>query len=137
MSETAAIEAEGLVKHYGQTKALDGLDLTVPAGTVYGLLGPNGAGKTTAVRILATLLRPDGGQARVLGRDVVADAPAVRRTIGLTGQYAALDEYLTGRANLIMIGQLSRLTGRAARQRAGRPFAQFAPPRGRAGRGKS
>ena len=75
MSDVPAIKADGLVKHYGKTKALDGLDLTVPAGTVYGLLGPKGAGKTTAVRILATLLRPDGGQARVLGRDVVADAP--------------------------------------------------------------
>ena len=125
MSDVPAIQADGLVKHYGKTKALDGLDLTVPAGTVYGLLGPNGAGKTTAVRILATLLRPDGGQARVLGRDVVADAPAVRRTIGLTGQYAALDEYLTGRANLIMIGQLSRLTARAARQRADELLEQF------------
>src|SRR5271156_3157210 len=118
MSETAAIEAEGLVKHYGQTKALDGFNLTVPEGTVYGLLGPNGAGKTTAVRVLATLLRPDGGRARVLGHDVVTQAAAVRRTIGLTGQYAALDEYLTGRANLIMIGQLSRLTAKAAKQRA-------------------
>jgi ABC-2 type transport system ATP-binding protein len=125
MSDVPAIKAEGLVKHYGKTKALDGLDLTVPTGTVYGLLGPNGAGKTTAVRILATLLRPDGGQARVLGRDVVADATAVRRTIGLTGQYAALDEYLTGRANLIMIGQLSRLTARAARQRADELLEQF------------
>ena len=125
MSDVPAIKADGLVKHYGKTKALDGLDLTVPTGTVYGLLGPNGAGKTTAVRVLATLLRPDGGQARVLGRDVVADAPAVRRTIGLTGQYAALDEYLTGRANLIMIGQLSRLTAAAARQRADQLLEQF------------
>jgi ABC-2 type transport system ATP-binding protein len=125
MSDVPAIKADGLVKHYGKTKALDGLDLTVPAGTVYGLLGPNGAGKTTAVRILATLLRPDGGQARVLGRDVVADAPAVRRTIGLTGQYAALDEYLSGRANLIMIGQLSRLTARAAKARADGLLEQF------------
>jgi len=90
----------------------------VPAGVVYGLLGPNGAGKTTAVRVLATLLRPDGGQARVFGHDVQADAAAVRRTIGLTGQYAALDEYLTGRSNLIMIGQLSRLSPRGARRRA-------------------
>src|ERR1700733_5369555 len=128
MSDVPAIKADGLVKHYGKTKALDGLDLIVPSGTVYGLLGPNGAGKTTAVRILATLLRPDGGQARVLGRDVVADAPAVRRTIGLTGQYAALDEYLTGRANLIMIGQLSRLTARAARQRADDLLEQFDLP---------
>jgi ABC-2 type transport system ATP-binding protein len=125
MSETAAIEAEGLVKHYGKTKALDGLDLTVPRGTVYGLLGPNGAGKTTAVRVLATLLRPDRGHARVLGHDVVAEAAAVRRTIGLTGQYAALDEYLTGRANLIMIGELSRLTSKAARRRADELLEQF------------
>src|ERR1700761_6017961 len=125
MSETAAVEAEGLVKHYGQTKALDGFDLRVPQGTVYGLLGPNGAGKTTAVRVLATLLCPDRGQARVLGHDVVAEAAAVRRTIGLTGQYAALDEYLTGRANLIMIGELSRLTARAAKRRADELLAQF------------
>jgi ABC-2 type transport system ATP-binding protein len=118
MSQEPAIEADGLVKHFGETKALAGLDLTVPPGTVYGLLGPNGAGKTTAVRVLATLLRPDGGHARIFGRDVVAEAPAVRRTIGLTGQYAALDEYLTGRSNLIMIGQLSRLTAKAARRRA-------------------
>jgi ABC-2 type transport system ATP-binding protein len=118
MDETPAIEAEGLVKNYGETKALAGLDLSVPAGTVYGLLGPNGAGKTTAVRVFATLLRPDEGRARVLGNDVVAHAAAVRRVIGLTGQYAALDEYLTGRANLVMIGQLSRLTASAARRRA-------------------
>jgi len=118
MSETPAIEAEGLVKRYGKTTALDGLDLTVPQGTVYGLLGPNGAGKTTAVRVLATLLQPDAGWARVDGHDVLTDAAAVRRTIGLTGQYAALDEYLTGRSNLVMIGQLSRLTAQAARRRA-------------------
>jgi daunorubicin resistance ABC transporter ATP-binding subunit len=118
MGEAPAIEAQGLVKHFGKTRALAGLDLTVPEGLVYGLLGPNGAGKTTAVRVLATLLRPDGGTARVLGHDVVAQAPLVRRGIGLTGQYAALDERLTGRANLVMIGQLSRLTGRAARRRA-------------------
>jgi len=118
MNEGPAIEADGLVKHYGKTQALSGFDLTVPTGTVYGLLGPNGAGKTTAVRVLATLLKPDGGRARVLGHDVLAQAPAVRRTIGLTGQYAALDEYLTGRSNLIMIGQLSRLTAKAARRRA-------------------
>jgi ABC-2 type transport system ATP-binding protein len=118
MSESPAITADGLVKIYGKTKALAGLDLAVPAGTVFGLLGPNGAGKTTAVRVLSTLLRPDGGRAQVLGCDVVTQAPAVRRSIGLTGQYAALDEYLTGRANLVMIGQLSRLTASAARKRA-------------------
>ena len=118
MSTTPAIEAEGLVKNYGTTKALAGLDLSIPAGSVYGLLGPNGAGKTTAVRVFATLLRPDRGRAQVLGNDVVTDAAAVRRTIGLTGQYAALDEYLTGRANLVMIGQLSRLTAGAAKRRS-------------------
>ena len=125
MSDTPAIEAEGLVKHYGKTRALNGLDLRVEQGTVYGLLGPNGAGKTTAVRVLATLLRADGGRARVLGRDVASQAAAVRRLIGLTGQYAALDEYLTGRSNLIMIGQLSRLTGKAARRRADELLEQF------------
>ncbi len=125
MTETPAIEAEGLVKNYGKTQALAGFDLTVPPGTVYGLLGPNGAGKTTAVRVLATLLRPSGGRARVLGHDVVTEGPAVRRAIGLTGQYAALDEYLTGRANLIMIGQLSRLTAAQARQRADELLEQF------------
>jgi daunorubicin resistance ABC transporter ATP-binding subunit len=125
MTEGPAIEAEGLVKHYGKTQALSGLDLTVPTGTVYGLLGPNGAGKTTAVRVLATLLKPDAGRARVLGHDVLAQAPAVRRTIGLTGQYAALDEYLTGRSNLIMIGQLSRLTAKAARRRADELLERF------------
>jgi ABC-2 type transport system ATP-binding protein len=125
MGEVPAIEAEGLVKHYGKTRALSGLDLVVPAGTVYGLLGPNGAGKTTAVRVFATLLRPDGGRARVQGLDVVTEAAEVRRRIGLTGQYAALDEYLTGRANLIMIGQLSRLTGSAARRRADEMLERF------------
>jgi daunorubicin resistance ABC transporter ATP-binding subunit len=125
MSDTPAIKADGLVKRYGKTTALNGLDLTVPAGTVYGLLGPNGAGKTTVVRVLATLLKPDGGRASVLGHDVVTEAATVRRTIGLTGQYAALDEYLTGRSNLIMIGQLSRLTAKAARQRADDLLEQF------------
>ena len=125
MSDTAAVEAEGLVKHYGKTKALNGLDLTVARGTVYGLLGPNGAGKTTVVRVLATLLRADGGRARVLGHDVATQAAAVRRVIGLTGQYAALDELLTGRSNLVMIGELSRLTGRAARRRADELLEQF------------
>jgi ABC-2 type transport system ATP-binding protein len=125
MSETPAIEADALIKHYGKTKALDGFNLTVPTGTVYGLLGPNGAGKTTAVRVLATLLRPDGGSARVLGHDVTTEAATVRRTIGLTGQYAALDELLTGRGNLIMIGQLSRLTAKAAKRRADDLLEQF------------
>ena len=125
MSEEPAVVASGLVKRFGSTTALNGLDLTVPRGTVYGLLGPNGAGKTTAVRVLSTLIKPDGGSAVVLGHDVVADANAVRNTIGLTGQYAALDEYLTGRANLIMIGQLSRLTASAARHRANEMLERF------------
>jgi ABC-2 type transport system ATP-binding protein len=125
MSETPAIEAEALVKNYGTTKALAGFDLAVPAGTVYGLLGPNGAGKTTAVRVFATLLRPDGGRAQVLGHDVVTEAAQVRRRIGLTGQYAALDEYLTGRANLVMIGRLSRLTASAAKRRADEMLERF------------
>jgi ABC-2 type transport system ATP-binding protein len=125
MSEEPAVVASGLVKRFGSTTALNGLDLTVPRGTVYGLLGPNGAGKTTAVRVLSTLIKPDGGSAVVLGHDVVADANAVRNTIGLTGQYAALDEYLTGRANLIMIGQLSRLTARAAKRRADELLERF------------
>jgi ABC-2 type transport system ATP-binding protein len=125
MGETPAIEAEGLVKNYGTTKALAGFDLAVPAGTIYGLLGPNGAGKTTAVRVFATLLRPDGGRAQVLGHDVVTEAAEVRRQIGLTGQYAALDEYLTGRANLVMIGRLSRLTASAASRRADEMLERF------------
>src|SRR6201996_5328456 len=125
MSEAPAILAEGLVKTYGTTTALAGLDLAVPAGTVYGLLGPNGAGKTTAVRVFSTLLRPNRGRAQVLGHDVVTEATQVRRMIGLTGQYAALDEYLTGRANLVMIGQLSRLTADAARRRADEMLERF------------
>src|SRR6201988_4708932 len=101
-----AIQARGLVKSYGATRALDGVDLEVPEGRVLGVLGPNGAGKTTAVRILATLLRPDGGQARVCGYDVLRDAHQVRQLIGLTGQYASVDEGLSGINNLIMIGRL-------------------------------
>jgi ABC-2 type transport system ATP-binding protein len=125
MPDKPALVAQGLIKNYGKTKALAGLDLEVPAGTIYGLLGPNGAGKTTAVRVFATLLRPDGGRAQVLGHDVVTQAAEVRRHIGLTGQYTALDEYLTGRANLVMIGQLSRLTARAARRRADEMLERF------------
>jgi ABC-2 type transport system ATP-binding protein len=125
MSEEPAIVAEGLVKCFGKTRALDGLDLTVPRGTVYGLLGPNGAGKTTCVRVLSTLIKPDSGTARIFGSDVAASGQAVRKTIGLTGQYAALDEYLTGRANLIMIGQLSRLTAKAAKRRADELLERF------------
>ncbi|WP_444963597.1 ATP-binding cassette domain-containing protein [Nocardiopsis sp. M1B1] len=115
---TPAISAERLYKSYGATRALDGLDLTVEAGTVFGLLGPNGAGKTTAVRVLATLLRPDSGHARVAGHDVLTQADRVRAEIGLTGQYASVDELLTGRENLVMFGRLYGLTPRGADERA-------------------
>ncbi|WP_433517260.1 ATP-binding cassette domain-containing protein [Nonomuraea sp. CA-143628] len=113
-----AIQADGLVKHYGETKALDGVDLAVPTGRLLGVLGPNGAGKTTAVRILATLLTPDAGTATVLGFDVLRQAHQVRSLIGLTGQYAAVDEMLTGVENLMMIGRLLGLSRGEARERA-------------------
>ncbi len=122
---SSAIRAEGLVKRFGDTTALDGVDLEVPTGTVLGLLGPNGAGKTTAVRILATLLRPDGGIARVGGYDVVSDAHRVRQLIGLTGQYAAVDETLTGTENLLLIGRLLGMPRPQAKQRARELLAQF------------
>lgn len=118
MTNTPAILAEGLQKHYGKTQALAGLDLVAEEGTVLGVLGPNGAGKTTAVRILTTLLRPDAGRAEIIGLDVVKDADALRARIGLTGQYAAVDEYLTGYENLKMFGQLYHLSGKVARKRA-------------------
>jgi oleandomycin transport system ATP-binding protein len=120
-----AIEAEGLTKRFGSTQALAGIDLAVRPGTVLGVLGPNGAGKTTAVRILATLLRADSGSARVGGYDVVRDAEQVRRTIGLTGQYASVDEDLTGIENLVMIGQLLDLATPDARSRARELLAWF------------
>jgi len=112
------IRAEGLVKRYKEVTALDGLDLEVAEGQVLGLLGPNGAGKTTAVRILTTLLVPDGGRAEVAGIDVVADPNGVRSCIGLSGQYAAVDEHLTGFENLEMVGRLYRLGRKASRERA-------------------
>jgi ABC-2 type transport system ATP-binding protein len=114
----AAIEVEGLRKRFKDVTALDGIDLVAPAGTILGLLGPNGAGKTTAVRILTTLLPPDGGTARVAGLDVVKDAAAVRSQIGLSGQYAAVDENLTGVENLEMVGRLYHLGRRPSRERA-------------------
>ncbi|KOX09184.1 MULTISPECIES: ATP-binding cassette domain-containing protein [Micromonospora] len=120
-----AIEAEGLTRSFGDTKALAGIDLQVPAGTVYGLLGPNGAGKTTAVRVLATLLRPDGGSARVFGHDVVTEADAVRSRVSLTGQYASVDEDLTGTENLVLLARLLGLRKPAARDRAAALLAAF------------
>jgi len=125
MADTPAIEAACLVKSFGATVALNGLDLCVAQGGILGVLGPNGAGKTTAVRVLATLLRPDSGHARVLGADVITEAGEVRRHIGLTGQYAALDNYLTGHANLVMIGQLSRLSRTAAKRRSAELLDRF------------
>ena len=121
----AAVVARGLVKTYKDVVALDGVDLTVPQGTVLGLLGPNGAGKTTTVRILTTLLQPDSGSAEVAGLDVLREPRAVRRRIGLSGQYAAVDEYLTGYENLEMIGRLYHLGKAKARERARELLAQF------------
>ena len=120
-----AIVVDGLVKRFGGTTALDGVSLTVAEGSVLGLLGPNGAGKTTVVRILTTLLTPDAGRAQVAGLDVVRDADAVRAAIGLTGQYAAVDEYLTGFENLEMVGRLYHLPRRDARARAGELLERF------------
>ena len=120
-----AFEAEGLVKRFGTTTALAGIDLAARRGTVLGVLGPNGAGKTTAVRILATLLRPDSGRATVGGHDVVTDAARVRRLIGLTGQYASVDEDLTGTQNLVLIGRLLDLSRNEARARAAELLAWF------------
>ncbi|MFE0532595.1 ATP-binding cassette domain-containing protein [Streptomyces nigra] len=120
-----AVWAEGLEKRYGEKRALDGFDLAVRAGTVHGLLGPNGAGKTTAVRVLSTLIRADGGRAAVAGLDVARRPREVRARIGLTGQYAAVDEVLTGRQNLEMFGRLFHLGGRRARLRAAELLEQF------------
>ena len=123
--ETTAIAVEDLAKHYGNVVALDGISLKVPTGTVFGLLGPNGAGKTTAVRVLTTLIHPDRGRASVLGRDVVKEAGAVRRSIGLAGQFAAVDENLTGRENLRLIGKLTHLAPEQIRLRAAELLERF------------
>lgn len=120
-----AIETEGLVKVFGENRAVDGIDLAVPAGTVYGVLGPNGAGKTTAVKMLATLLRPDGGRARIFGHDVVREADAVRARVSLTGQYASVDEDLTGTENLVLLGRLLGHRKPAARERAAQLLEAF------------
>jgi ABC-2 type transport system ATP-binding protein len=120
-----AIETSGLVKTFGKTRAVDGVDLAIPAGSVYGFLGPNGAGKTTAVKVLATLLRPDGGEARVFGHDVVREADAVRARVSLTGQYASVDEDLTGTENLVLIGRLLGHRKPSARSRAADLLAAF------------
>jgi ABC-2 type transport system ATP-binding protein len=125
MPTDSMIHAEGLTKRYGETVALDGIDLDVPAGSILGVLGPNGAGKTTAVRILTTLAEPDGGRATVAGYDVVTQASLVRRNIGVTAQDATLDELLTGRQNLVMIGRLSGLHRAEARVRAADLLEQF------------
>ncbi|SEF25081.1 ABC-2 type transport system ATP-binding protein [Amycolatopsis pretoriensis] len=121
-----AVQVRGLVKTYGSTRALDGVDLDIPAGRVLGLLGPNGAGKTTTVRILTTLLRPDSGSAHVAGYDVLAQPDEVRQRIGLSGQYAAVDENLTGFENLYMVGRLYGRPKSAARSRARELLARFA-----------
>jgi ABC-type multidrug transport system ATPase subunit len=125
MTSSTAIEVRDLRKRFGDVTALDGLELDVPAGLVFGLLGPNGAGKTTLVRILATLLEPTSGEARVHGYDVVSEPLAVRRRIGLAGQFAAVDGELTGRENLEMIARLNRLSGAQARARAGDLLERF------------
>lgn len=125
MTHSHAIETEGLTKRYGETRALDGLDLTVRRGSVYGVLGPNGAGKTTTIRVLTTLIKPTAGRARVLGLNVVEQAAAVRQKVSLTGQFASVDEDLTGHENLVLVSRLLGMTWGDARRRATELLAAF------------
>ncbi|HVC21889.1 MAG TPA: ATP-binding cassette domain-containing protein [Candidatus Dormibacteraeota bacterium] len=125
MGEPPAILVEGLVKVYGKTRAVDGLDLEVAKGSLVAVLGPNGAGKTTLIRILATLAKPSGGRAMVAGCDVASHPAQVRRSIGIAGQSESIDEYLTGRQNLVMVGELSRLPGSEAKHRATNLLVRF------------
>jgi ABC-2 type transport system ATP-binding protein len=125
LNSTLAVEAQGLAKAFGETKAVNGVDLTVRSGMVYGVLGPNGAGKTTVLRMLATLLRPDGGSARVFGHDVVRESEAVRKLVSMTGQFASVDEELTGRENLVLLARLLGYSRPAARRRADNLLAAF------------
>jgi ABC-2 type transport system ATP-binding protein len=125
MTRSHAIEAEGLVKHFGDTRAVDGVDLSVAQGAVYGVLGPNGAGKTTTIRMLATLLAPDAGRAAMLGHDIVAEADAVRSLVSLTGQLASVDEELTGRENLVLMARLLGYERAGAKARAGELLEAF------------
>jgi ABC-2 type transport system ATP-binding protein len=120
-----AVDAQGLIKVFGQTRAVDGVDLSVPTGAVYGVLGPNGAGKTTTIRMLATLLAPDGGSARVFGHDVATEAEAVRSCVSLTGQFASIDEDLTGTENLVLLSRLLGFPRGRARERAAELLAAF------------
>ncbi len=124
-ADALAIEADGLVKVFGEQRAVDGVSLTVPQGAVYGVLGPNGAGKTTTIRMLATLLRPDGGSARIFGHDVVSEPTAVRQLIGVTGQYASVDEKLSATENLIIFSRLLGLSRADARRRANDLLEEF------------
>jgi ABC-2 type transport system ATP-binding protein len=123
--QSLAIEAAGLVKVFGETRAVDGVDLAVPTGSVYGVLGPNGAGKTTTLRMLATLLTPDGGSARVLGHDIVTEADTVRSRVSLTGQFASVDEDLTGMENLLLLARLLGHSRASGRERAAALLAAF------------
>ncbi|MCU1640668.1 MAG: putative transporter, ATP-binding protein, partial [Nocardia sp.] len=124
-AETLAIEAEGLVKVFGEQRAVDGVSLAVPRGAVYGVLGPNGAGKTTTIRMLATLMKPDAGSARIFGRDVLTEPNAVRKLVGVTGQYASVDEKLTATENLVIFSRLLGLSKVDARRKSAELLEEF------------